>query len=173
MLDMTSFILDDFADAEQARFGTQWIHFTDQVMGGLSEGQSEVTLKDDRSCLHLSGAVSLDNMGGFVQVALPLVHSRYLFDARHFQGVSLLCQSPEPEGYYVHLRTRELSMPWQHYRATFFPGRSWTQCQIPFEAFIPSGTGHPLNLSRLTRLGIVAGRKVFQPELYLAEVGFY
>ena len=168
-----TYLLDDFSDSERALFGTTWIQFSDQVMGGLSEGQAQYTQKDSLNCLRLSGAVSLDHMGGFVQVELPLVHSRNLFDAEQYKGVYVLCQSIEPEGYYIHLRTRELSMPWQHYRAAFFPGRIWTECQIPFEAFIPTSTGHPLNVQRLTGLGIVAGRRSFNPELYLAKIGFY
>jgi hypothetical protein len=168
------YLLDDFSRKDDVSlFGTEWILFSDSVMGGESQAYTERLASAQEHCLELGGKVSLAQQGGFIQLALPLVHSRYLFDARHFQGVHLVARSGQSEGWYVHLRTRELSMPWQHYRAAFFPTPEWKIQQIPFELFYPVSTGHPLNLERLTRIGIVAGNKEFQAQIQLKEVGFY
>lgn len=180
-----TYLLDDFATPELSRFGTAWFLFTDQVLDGGSTGSMQIgplaaqdtdsnTSDDTRSRLSLSGEVNSDK--GFIQAALPLVHSRYLFDARHFSGVHLVCRSPgQPAdgGYYLHLRTRELSMPWQHYCAPIQPGSDWSEQRIPFTSFQPTSTTHELNLELLSRIAIVAGQRVFSAELQVAEIGFY
>ncbi|PIQ23577.1 hypothetical protein COW36_13990 [bacterium (Candidatus Blackallbacteria) CG17_big_fil_post_rev_8_21_14_2_50_48_46] len=169
-----AYLLDDFSrEDEVSLFGTEWFVFSDQVMGGISQAQASHQQSPDGPLLHFGGKISLENQGGFIQLALPLIHSRYLFDARHFRGVHLLARANQREGWYIHLRTKELSMPWQHYRAPFYPCPDWEIHQIPFELFYPVGTGHPLNLERLTRIGIVAGQRAFQADLELKQIGFY
>jgi hypothetical protein len=169
-----AYLLDDFQHPnEVSRFGTRWFIFSDQVMGGCSSARAHYRQHNGLRSLCFEGQVSLENQGGFIQLALPLVHSRYLFDARHFQGVHLRVKAEQREGWYLHLRTRELSMPWQHYRAAFFPTTHWQTLEIPFELFYPIGTNHPLNLERLTRIGIVAGQQDFEAQLELREIGFY
>lgn len=171
-----TYLLDDFASADQSRFGTSWFLITDEELGGDSSGDLQIQQADSEpSVLKLSGSISTEK--GFIQAALPLIHSRYLFDARHFSGMHLVCrslsQNPDSTGYYLQLRTRELSMPWQHYRAAIQPGHDWSELQIPFSEFKPISTTHELNLERLSRVGIVAGLQVFNPDLQLAEIGFY
>lgn len=169
-----AYLLDDFSREDGCSlFGTEWLIFSDQVMGGCSEVQVRREQDAGGPFLTLEGEVRLENQGGFIQLALPLVHSRYLFDARHFRGVYLQVRAWQHQGWYIHLRTKELSMPWQHYRAAFYPDRDWSTCEIPFELFYPVSTVHPLNLERLTRIGIVAEQNAFQPHLELRAIGFY
>lgn len=165
-----TYLLDDFQQAEQARFGTRWLAFSDQVMGG----RSELSLQHGPGAtLTLTGQLSLENQGGFIQAALPLVHSRHLFDARHFTGVHICCQARQPGSYFVHLRSKELSMPWQHYRAPLPASAEWQCFQIPFSAFEARRTNHSLNLAYLTRLAVVAAGFAGPAELCLSEIGFY
>lgn len=166
-----TFVLDDFSTATRSRFGTEWIYGSDEVMDGSSRGQLAWSEADGRHLLRLSGEIETDT--GFILAALPLVHSRYLFDARHFAGVELCVRSPEAEGFWLQLHSKELSMPWQHYRAPFAPGPDWQTLQIPFSAFVPVGTAHELNTERLNRLAIVAGQRRFSPDLEISEIGFY
>lgn len=167
------FLLDNFDHPDGvSSFGTEWILFSDQVMGGHSQACVKTLTTSEGPCLHLQGQVNTQD-GGFIQVALPLVHSRYLFDAAHFQGVYLTAKSPHTEGYYIHLRTRELSMPWQHYAAPLRLTPEWKEYQLPFDMFYPVSTGHPLNLERLTRIGLVAANQDFEADLKVAEIGFY
>ena len=169
-----AYLLDDFQRKDEvSRFGTRWFVFSDQVMGGVSSAQAYYTQAEGTRCLRFEGQVSLENRGGFIQLALPLVHSRYLFDARHFAGIHLRVRSEQDEGWYLHMRTRELSMPWQHYRAAFFPTPDWSTLEIPFDLFYPVSTTHPLNLERLTRIGIVAGQQNFEARLEISQIGFY
>lgn len=170
-----AYLLDDFSREDGCSlFGTEWLVFSDQVMGGHSEIRVQRIQEPTGAFLRIKGEVRPENQKGFIQVALPLVHSRYLFDARHFQGVYLQARAWQKEGWSIHLRTKELSMPWQHYRAPFYPTPEWTTYEIPFTLFYPVSTIHPLNLERLTRLGIVAaGEQAFQPQLELRAIGFY
>ncbi|HEY9841459.1 MAG TPA: CIA30 family protein, partial [Candidatus Obscuribacterales bacterium] len=157
-------------------FGTAWLLFSDQVMDGASQARSVYEIVQGQPCVRLQGELEPGSLNGFIQLALPLVHSRYLFDARHFAGVRLRCRSPQAdggEGFSIQLRTRELSMPWQHYRAPFVPTAEWQHHLIPFADFVPVQTAHVLNLERLSRLAIVAGPPPQSVDLWLAEVGFY
>ena len=93
----SSFLIDDFSKAEGvSSIGTQWRMFTDRVMGGESTANSGYEVIDGRRCLRLKGSVSLENNGGFVQVALPLDLDGRFFDAGEFvQRIKLLLKSPE------------------------------------------------------------------------------
>ena len=60
-------ILDDrISGSLSASNGVQWRVITDTVMGGVSSGQLLPTVVEGRNCLRLTGAVSLQNSGGFV-----------------------------------------------------------------------------------------------------------
>ena len=50
-----------------ATCGAVWNVATDTVMGGLSSAELATSIVDNRPCLCLSGSVSLENNGGFVQ----------------------------------------------------------------------------------------------------------
>ena len=64
-------LLDDFS-GELSAVGTRWEGFTDQVMGGVSEMSARIQSDGADNFLHLSGTVSLENNGGFIQVRLRL-----------------------------------------------------------------------------------------------------
>lgn len=169
-----SYLLDDFSDAEVSCLGTRWLAFSDQVMGGASEVQMAHTEYQGRACLQLTGQIRSDNRGGFVLAALPLVPSRLLFDASAYQGVYLVSCSPQPAGHYrLQLRSRELSMPWQHFWAELQPTAEWQRFEIPFDSFQASHTHHSLNTHVLTRVGLAGVLPAESAEIYLAEIGFY
>lgn len=166
-----TYLLDNFEQAEVACFGTRWLIFSDQVMGGCSEGQG--VWHPELPGLQLCGNVSLENAGGFIQALLPLVHSRHLFDARHFSGVHLRGQSQLAGSYFVYLRSKELSMPWQHYRVRLPISSEMQSYQLPFSYFEPFSTNHALNLAYLTQISVVAADFKGPADLLLSEIGFY
>lgn len=170
-----TYLLDDFSRAEASLFGTAWELFSDQMLDGASEGRIErqAATADDPACLHLHGELHPGARNGFLQLALPLVSSRYLFDARHFSGVRIACRSLAPAGFGLLLRTKELSMPWQHYRADFAPTAQWAEYRLPLADFVPVQTAHALNSERLSRLAITVGPPAERVDFWLAEIGFY
>lgn len=175
--------LDDFAHADHSHFGTAWQFQSDQSVGGESEGGFTIHSESSPPYLELTGQVSLQNRlraedGGYLQVGLPLLYARLLYNASAFTGVRLTCACPQeaaiaPEHYEVRLQTRELSMPWQYYRQRFQPTAEQQHIDLPFSAFESVHTSHPLNPAYLLHLGIVAGQANFKPQLHLYKVGFY
>ena len=49
----------------------KWIYFSDNVMGGISEGASEYVIEQSGKAIRLYGEVSTKNNGGFIQVRMP------------------------------------------------------------------------------------------------------
>ncbi len=165
-------LIDDFGNTDGRSFlGTPWRLVTDQVMGGVSIAHMQYQTLDGRPALCMSGDVSLDNNGGFVQVNLDLAPGGQL-DASAFTGVRLIVQG-NGETYNVHLKTAATTMPWQSYRADFVAGDTWQEVRLPFTAFTPHRLVPALDTTRLKRLGLVAIGREMQAELCVAEIGFY
>lgn len=160
-------VLDDFS-AAPASAGA-WSVFTDRVMGGVSTAGATLDVIAGRRALHLRGSVSLERNGGFVQVARPLGRGATPFDARAFAGLALdVCGAPGR--YFVHLRTTQTRAPWQHYRAELPVTNTWKRVVLPWRAFGPEGLSAPLDVSALTRLGVVGGRVAFEADLAIARI---
>ena len=100
---------------------------SDGVMGGVSDGNLSPDRIDGRPCLRLQGNVRLDNNGGFIQAALDIGKTR-AFDASGYRGL-LLDVYGNDEEYNLHLRTHDLWLPWQSYRATFQAPDQWRRVE--------------------------------------------
>ena len=149
----------------------EWRLMTDQVMGGVSSGMVIQGSRAGRDALLLSGHVSTANNGGFIQVVGDI--TRELADSvSDCTGVRLRVYG-DGNNYNIHLRTRDLILPWQSYRAEFSSGHDWQTIEVPFERFLAYKTGSSLNLSRLKRIGIVAIGRDFDADIAIGEIGFY
>jgi len=165
-------VIDDRQSGDRrSAVGTSWRLVTDGVMGGVSDGRLTVNAVEGRSCLRLQGHVSLENNGGFVQMTLD-VAGQSSPDASAYDGV-LLDVHGNGETYNVHLRTRDLWLPWQSYRATFHAPPSWKTIRLPFASFNPYRTQAPLALRNLRRIGLVAIGREFDAELCLGRLALY
>ena len=60
----------------------------------------------------MRGDVSLENNGGFVQISLDLAPDGHAVDASAWSGIEFDVFG-NGEDYGVHLRTADLSQPWQ------------------------------------------------------------
>lgn len=168
-----NFLLDDFSQLEHSRFGTAWQVLpdprTEAVLSAFDKPLAQLRLErtEAENYLCFSGQQTAAS-----QLVLPLVHSRYLFDARHFKGLYLKARSQESEqSFALILRTKELSMPWQHYRCEFSLSQQWQNLELPFEQFVAISTAHELNTERISKIALAATSHSF--ELQLAEIGFY
>lgn len=117
--------IDDFSKNPAAR----WAFFADTVMGGVSTGQASFP----DAALRLTGTVSTENNGGFIQARLKLPE-RMPKDATAL----VLRVRGNGAGYFVHLRTGATILPWQYYQAAFPTSGSWSEIRLPFTAFAPS-----------------------------------
>ena len=116
-------------------------------------------------------SISLENSGGFLQLALDL--SRYgTLDASPYQGVRLVVRG-NAEAYNLHLKTEDTRLPWQSYRQSFVTTENWQTVRLPFVGFEPYRLDAPLDAGRLRRIGIVAIGRAFAADVALARLAFY
>lgn len=165
--------IDDLSrDFPEAATGTRWQMLSDAVMGGVSAGRMSPAVLDGRPAIRLQGNVSLENNGGFLQIALDLAPDGAAVDASGFAGIAIEVAGND-EDYGLHLRTAELSRPWQSYRAGFTARRGWQEVRLPFSGFVPHRTEMPLDLHLLRRIGIVAIGRVFHADVAVGGLRFY
>ncbi|WP_349370106.1 CIA30 family protein [Salinarimonas sp.] len=161
-------ILDDFAESE----GRGWRLISDPVMGGVSEGTARIETVAGRRALRMRGRVSLENEGGFVQIARDLAEDGGTVDLSAYAGLELDVLGAGEE-YGAHLRTADVARPWQSWRAVFRAEPGWRRLRLPFAEFRPHRIDAPLDLTRARRLGLVAIGRAFEADLALARVAVY
>jgi len=166
-------VIDDLSLAPpMAATGTEWAVISDQVMGGVSSGSMRRETLAGRPAVRLRGGVSLENNGGFLQLALDLGTGGAPVDASAWAGIRLDVRGND-ETYNLHLRTTDLKRPWESYRQSFVATREWQRLHLPFTGFTPHRTEYPLRTDRLRRLGIIAIGRAFQADVALADIRFY
>lgn len=135
-------------------------------MGGRSSGTLTRETVQGREARRLRGSVSLENNGGFIQMAADVL------EASNFTGIEFSATG-NSETYNIHLRTSDLTRPWQSYRQSFIAGPDWETHRIPFTDFAPHRTDAPLDLSKLRRIGIIAIGREMEADVSVAHVRFY
>lgn len=149
----------------------EWRLVTDGVMGGRSSGQLELDHYLGKDCLRLRGLVSTANNGGFIQLALDLGNGKP-YDASAFDGLEVEVAG-NGELYNLHLRTSNLWLPWQSYRASFATIPQWQTLRIPFSTFTAYRTAGKFRADKLERIGLVAIGRDFEADLCVAGLNFY
>ena len=162
-------IIDDFTDSPEM----QWQFYTDQVMGGVSEGRASIRLGSEGPYVRLEGSVSTANNGGFIQIRRNV--SRKSKDAK---GILLKVRG-NGENYYIHLNTRETTFLPQQYRfyfqASFPTSKKWSVIKIPFSTFKRSNSQITkyLNGENLETIGILAYGRNHDALLEVKYLSFY
>lgn len=166
-------VIDDLAvPASGSAAGSGWALISDGVMGGVSAGSLCHETVAGRRAIRMQGTVSLDNSGGFLQMARDLDPSGAPVDASGWTGIRIEVLG-NGQAYNVHLRTADIRRPWESYRQGFVaPGR-WTTISLPFAGFVPHRTDMPFRPSVLRRVGLVAIGRAFAVDLCLADIRFY
>lgn len=169
-LAFTPVLLEDFTGTPEAR----WEYIGDNVMGGVSEGRVEFLSEDSKGVLKLSGTVSTENRGGFIQARKPLAASL----PESAQGIWLKVRG-NGQRYFVHARTSGTVLPWQYYQAGFDVTEDWQVIQLPWSAFKASGglSGSLLRNTplpeKIKSLAIVAFGRDHEADVEVAELGYY
>ena len=78
---------------------TRWRFFTDGVMGGVSSGQVIFLQEDGQAFGRMTGRVSTENNGGFIQMRMDLPEGA----PETTTGVRLIVRGND-QPYFVHLR---------------------------------------------------------------------
>lgn len=157
--------LETFDASAEAR----WDYVADGVMGGVSLGGAEIN-PSEGGFVRLTGDVSTDNNGGFIQV-------RQRFDSgwpETAEGLRLRVRG-NGEAYYIFLRTTDAQRPWHSYRAEFQTSSEWQEVRLPFSSFAPSRNSLPEGFSPadVRSIGIVAYGRDHQADISVAEIDLY
>ena len=162
-------VLSDFTPDEEYVFpGARWRGFTDRVMGGVSNAEFNRDEIDGRRCVRMTGNVTRDNGGGFVQMALYLDDA----DLSEYSGIELLVYGND-EDYNAHIRTSDCGWHDESYRATFHAESRWQTVRIPWDAFRANGVTAELNTSEIQRIGLLGWMRDFTADLSIAEIALY
>ena len=165
-------LIDDFS-GDISNLGTSWEGFTDQVMGGISEMAVTRIVGDSEPYIRMTGNVSLERNGGFIQIRLKFKESGG-FDASGYSGIRLKVRGKE-KGYYLFLRTTYNILPWKFYKSEFTVSDAWRYVDLPFSSFSGGDYGGiaRLDIRRLKSMSITAYGREFQAELEISEAGLY
>lgn len=166
-------LLDDFS-TEFSTLKNPWTGFTDSVMGGKSDITVSRVSDSETDYIRMTGNVSLENKGGFIQVRQKLSTSKRIFDGSEYQGIRLNVRGIG-SGYYIFLRTSNTRLPWQHFSAAIQVKPDWQVVEIPWEAFKKGDYGNwgKFKPDKLKSLAIVAYGKAFKAQIEVQEIGFY
>ena len=162
-------IIDDFTDNPDRR----WQFYTDQVMGGVSEGGASVRLGSEGPYVRLEGLVSTANNGGFIQIRRNVSEK-----SKYAKGILLKVRG-NGENYYMHVNTSEtIFMPQQYrfyYQAIFPTSKEWSEVKLPFSSFKRSNPQISKNFSgeKLKTIGLLAYGKNHNALLEVKYLSFY
>ena len=152
---------DNFQNPEK------WKYISDNVMGGISTG--EVHYQENVATL--TGNVSTENNGGFIQIMTKMSPSINISD---YKGIYLKVFGNNKK-YYIFIRTPLTIAPWQYYSFDFISPNKWQEIKAPFLEFEKSNFYQPKKLSnqKIKSIGLVAAFDNFQSDICLGEIGLY
>jgi hypothetical protein len=147
----------------------EWLPFSDQVMGGISEINFSEKDEEKMSFYHMEGNVSTENNGGFIQFRAAVN-----IDDLPYEGLRIMTRG-NGEEYFIHVRTPKTRLPWNYYAASFNTTNDWQYIEIPFDSFKKSGLILPqkFKASDIKSIGIVAFGKDFYADIDLASIELY
>ena len=160
---MAETVFEDFSvDA-----GTRWDFVADRVMGGVSSGQAEIIGLGPDAYMRLTGTVSTDNNGGFVQVRRRFAEPW----PSGVQGIDLHVRG-NGQTYYVFLKTPNLSRVWYSYRAAFVATQDWQTITLPFKKFKASNDAMPQSFdpSQVNSIAIVAYGNDYEADVSVRNI---
>ncbi len=160
------FVVEDFSGNPLS----QWEFIADGVMGGVSRGGIQFDRVDERIVMTLSGTVSTENNGGFIQARRTLSVDK----TRDYQGIVLTVKG-NGEEYFLHLRSFWTLLPWQYYQAGFKTDSDWQEVTVPFSAFNRSSRVLPKTITSedIQSLGVVAFGRDHEASISISEIRLY
>ena len=161
----------------------EWKFQSDQVMGGVSQGDASLVQDGDMFFFRLTGDVSTRNNGGFVQFRskVSLFNKPEMFQLIHnankngqeLEGVRLNVRG-NGERYHVMIRTYSTWSPSDYYYHTFDTSPDWQQVDLPFSEFRRSKSGEmDLGADQMRDFAVVAYGRDFKSDVSVSNVSFY
>ena len=115
---------DNFQNSEK------WSFLTDQVMGGVSSGNVEFISIENNIVAHVTGKVSTENRGGFIQIRRKL--DKINLENSKFIDITAKGNNQK---YFIHLRTTGTILPWQYYQIDFNVKNEFQVFRLPIDTF--------------------------------------
>ena len=95
------FVLDNLKNPGITIQGNQWQFFTDGVMGGVSTGKVKIVKINEIICYRMTGNVTTENNGGFIQMRVKINPS---IPSNDYTGIYIKVYGNNLK-YSIHLRT--------------------------------------------------------------------
>tara|TARA_A100000164_G_C21748915_1_gene696027 strand:+ start:92 stop:592 length:501 start_codon:yes stop_codon:yes gene_type:complete len=145
----------------------KWEFVSDEVMGGISKGNIKLKKNDD-FYIRMTGNVSLENNGGFIQFRRNLDNKL----TKSSKGIKLKVRGNNKK-YYIHLRTPKM-LPWQYYQASFTVNNDWKEIYLLFSEFKRSGwtLSKNVNPEKITTIAVVAFGEEFDVLIDVEKILF-
>ena len=164
---------EDFSFPFNADSGKYWQYVSDQVMGGVSDGQVSLEQDGEMYYARLTGNVSTRNNGGFIQLRSGVSFENSEKDGKKLQGVRLIVRG-NGETYEIHITTNDRAYRGDYYSATFKADSDWTMIDLPFNKFTRKRSNNSkLDAKNITRFAIVAYGREYVSDVSVSTIEFY
>ena len=153
--------------------GRYWQYISDQVMGGISDG--EVTLEQDGEMYYarLTGNISTRNYGGVIQLRTGISFANSEKDGKNIHGVRLNVRG-NGETYEIHILTNDMAYYWDFYSATFQANSEWKMINLPFNTFERKRyNSSKLDSKNIRSFAIAAYGRDFISDVSVSTIEFY
>ena len=153
--------------------GRYWQYISDQVMGGISDG--EVTFEQDGEMYYarLTGNVSTRNYGGVIQLRTGISFPNSEKDGKNIQGVRLNVRG-NGETYDIHILTNDMAYYGDFYSATFQANSEWKMIDLPFNTFERKRyNSSKLDAKNIRSFAIAAYGRDFISDVSVSTIEFY
>jgi len=159
-------LFEDFINTPE----TEWEFITDQVMGGVSDGKVEFISEASMSFARMTGIVSIENNGGFIQIRKKIDSSL----SKNSKAIKIEVRGNNQE-YFIHIRTSGTILPWQYYQAPFFATDNWKKQDINLLEFKRSGImlSKKINPKNIKSIAIVAYGKAHEAFVDINNIIIY
>ena len=154
---------------ENARY---WQYVSDQTMGGISNGQAFLDKDNDTLFARLTGNVSTENNGGFIQLRSTLSFMSLNNLEKKLSGVRIKTKG-NGETYHIFIRTSKTRSYRDFYYATFIANEDWETVDLPFINFKHRFSDSALDGNDIQTFGIVAYGRDFYSDVSISEIIFY
>ena len=169
-------MISAFAEEVQIPFSKEsakyWQYISDRTMGGISDGQAFIEQDEDVFFARLTGNVSTENNGGFIQLRSTLSFINLDKEDKKIKGVRLNTRG-NGETYHIFIRTSETKSYRDYYSATFIAKNKWEIIDLPFSQFKHRYSNRALEGNDIITFGIVAYGREFFSDVSVSKIIFY
>jgi hypothetical protein len=150
-----------------------WQYISDRTMGGVSDGQAFLDQDEGIIFARLTGNVSTDNNGGFIQFRSGISLANTEENGQKIKGVRLIARG-NGETYYIFIRTNDTQSYSDYYSASFEVTSNWTVIDLPFNKFVRKRSNNSrLDAKNIRTFGIVAYGRNFASDVSVSTIEFY